>query len=59
MDEVLNQYGGYQKTNNNITNLTLKQRVFSVENFLEYYGVDLSPRKFKLMVTLPKIVRRK
>ena len=56
--EVLSQYGGYQKTNNNITNLTLKQRVVTVKNFLEYYDVDISPRKFKLKVKLPKIVRR-
>jgi integrase len=56
--EVLSRYGGYQKANNNITNLTLKQRVVTVKNFLEYYDVDISPRKFKLKVKLPKIVRR-
>lgn len=55
---ILSQYGGYQKTNNNISNLTLKQRVVTVKNFLEYYDVDISPRKFKLKVKLPKVVRR-
>jgi integrase len=56
--DILSRYGGYQKTNNNISNLTLKQRVVTVKNFLEYYDVDISPRKFKLKVKLPKVVRR-
>jgi integrase len=30
----------------------------TVKNFLEYCDVDISPRKFKLKVKLPKIVRR-
>ena len=55
---ILSQYGGYLKTNNNISNLTLKQRVVTVKNFLEYYDVDISPRKFKLKVKLPKVVKK-
>jgi integrase len=31
----------------------------TVKNFLEYHDVDISPRKFKLKVKLPKVVRRK
>jgi integrase len=38
---------------------TLKQRVVTVKNFLEYYDVDISPRKFKLKVKLPKVVIKK
>jgi hypothetical protein len=30
-----------------------------VKNFLEYYDVDISPRKFKLKVKLPKVVMKK
>jgi integrase len=56
--DILSQYGGYLKTSNNISNLTLKQRVVTVKNFLEYYDVDISPRKFKLKVKLPKVVRK-
>jgi len=55
---ILSQYGGYLKTSNNISNLTLKQRIVTVKNFLEYYDVDISPRKFKLKIKLPKVVRR-
>jgi integrase len=56
--DILGQYGMYLKSTNNISNLTLKQRVVTVKNFLEYYDVDISPRKFKLKVKLPKVVRR-
>jgi integrase len=30
----------------------------TVKNFLEYYDVDISPRKFKLKIKLPKVVRK-
>ena len=56
--DILSQYGAYLKTNNNISNLTLKQRVVTVKNFLEYYDVDISPRKFKIKVKLPKAIRK-
>ncbi|HEY6885905.1 MAG TPA: tyrosine-type recombinase/integrase, partial [Nitrososphaeraceae archaeon] len=55
--DILNRYAAYLR-NCNITNLTLKQRVVTVKNFLEYCDVDLSPRKFKIKVKLPKIVRK-
>jgi len=41
-----------------ISTLTLKQRVVTVKNFLEYHDVDLSPRKFKLKVKLPRVIRK-
>jgi integrase len=52
---VLNGYAAYLR-NCNITTSTLKQRVVTVKNFLEYYDVDISPRKFKVKVKLPKLV---
>lgn len=42
---ILNEYAAYLR-NCNITTSTLKQRVVTVKNFLEYYDVDISPRKF-------------
>ena len=30
----------------------------TLKNFLEFYDVDISPRKFKLKVKLPKVVRK-
>jgi integrase len=31
----------------------------TVKNFFEYYDIDISPRRFKLKVKLPKVVRKK
>jgi integrase len=56
--DILSQYASYLKKTNTISNLSLKQRVVTVKNFLEYNDVDISPRKFKLKIKLPKAVRR-
>ena len=55
--DLLNRYAAYLR-NRNITALTLKQRVVTVKNFFEYCDVDISPRRFKLKVKLPKAVRK-
>jgi len=55
---LLNNYAAYMR-NCNISGLTLKQRIVTVKNFFEYCDVDISPRRFKLKVKLPKAVRRK
>jgi len=54
--DLLNDYAAYLK-NCNINALTLKQRIVTVKNFLEYHDVDI--RKFKVKVKLPKIIRKK
>ena len=56
--KVLNNYAVYLRRNRKISALSIKQRIVSVKNFLEYYDVDISPRKFRLKVKLPKIVRK-
>jgi integrase len=56
--DVLNGYSAYLQRNHSITTLTLKQRIVTVKNFLEYNDVDISPRKFKLKVKLPRAVRK-
>ncbi|MFL6423742.1 MAG: tyrosine-type recombinase/integrase [Nitrososphaeraceae archaeon] len=30
----------------------------TIKNFFEYYDVDISPRKFKLKVKIPKVIRK-
>jgi len=54
--DVLSSYISYLQTRNNISALSLKQRVTTAKNFLEYFDVEISPRKFKIKVKLPKIV---
>jgi integrase len=58
---ILSEYCSYLRNDgsgNNISVLTIKQRIVSAKNFLEYYDVDISPRKFKLKVKLPKSITR-
>ena len=55
---VLNGYAAYLKKSN-VSALTLKQRVVTVKNFFEYCDIDISPRRFRFKVKLPKIVRKK
>jgi hypothetical protein len=43
-----------QESNNTIAPNSLKNHVITIKNFLEYSDIDISPRKFKLKVRLPK-----
>jgi hypothetical protein len=54
---ISSAYSAYLR-NCNISSITLKQRVVTVKNFLEYYDIDISPRKFKIKVRLTGAVRR-
>ncbi|MDQ3902260.1 MAG: tyrosine-type recombinase/integrase [Thermoproteota archaeon] len=56
--EILISYVNYLQTNFNISTRSLKDRIITAKNFLEYCDVDISPRKFKLKVKLPKVVRK-
>jgi integrase len=51
----------YLKQEENVRNPnTLRHFVITTRNFLEYHDIEISPRKFKLRVRLPKaVVRRK
>ena len=54
---ILSKYSAYLKSSN-ISTITIKQRVVTVKNFFEYCDIDFSPRKFKIKVRLPKVVKR-
>src|SRR6476659_5362731 len=54
---ILSRYSADQK-NCNISSTSIKQRVVTVKNFFEYHDIEISPRKFKLKVRLPKIIRK-
>jgi integrase len=55
---ILSRYCGYLKSSNDLSTITIKQRVITIKNFFEYHDIDINPKKFKLTVRLPKIVRR-
>ncbi|MGA8082870.1 MAG: site-specific integrase [Candidatus Nitrosopolaris sp.] len=56
--DILSNYIVYLQSRYNISSGTLKARVITAKNFLEYHDVDISPRKFKLKVKIPKVVRK-
>jgi integrase len=56
--DILSGYVTYLQTSCKISTLTLKLRIITAKNFLEYYDVDISPRKFKLKVKMPKVIRQ-
>ena len=56
--EILGNYCIYLQESNTIHTTTLKQRVVTAKNFLEYNDIDISPRKFKLKIRLPKNIKR-
>ena len=41
-----------------LSNISVKQCATTVRNFLEYYDIDINPRKFNLKVKLPRVVRQ-
>ena len=56
--DILSNYIAYLQSNCNNSAATVKQRVVTAKNFLEYYDVDISPRKFKLKVKIPRAIRK-
>jgi integrase len=54
---ILSRYSAYLRSCN-ISTITIKQRVVTVKNFFEYCDIEVSPRKFKIKVRLPKAVKR-
>lgn len=54
--ELLSGFVSYLIDRNSYSNLTIKQRVITARNLLEYYDVEVSPRKFRFKVIIPKSV---
>jgi integrase len=56
--DVLSNYIAYLQYSSNISSLTLKHRIMTAKNLFEYHDIDISPRRFKLKVKLPRIVKK-
>lgn len=54
--DVLSSYAAY--LTGKIAPITIKQRVVTIKNFFEYCDIEVSTRKFKLKVKLPKSVHK-
>jgi integrase len=57
--ELLSDYASYLQENRDVSPTSLKQMISVVRTFLETYDVEISPRKFKLKVILPRVIRTK
>ena len=55
--DLLGRFVLHLKEKNGNSPVTLKNYVITIKNFLEYSDIDISPKKFKLKVRLPKVVR--
>ena len=56
--DVLSNYVSYLNKKGTVSSQALKQRVVTVKNFLEFHDIEISPRRLKLKVKLPKIIRK-
>jgi integrase len=56
--DILSSYRSFLQDKESISAITLKQQVITIKNFLEYSDIDISPRKFKLKVKLPRAPRK-
>jgi integrase len=54
--ELLNGFVSYLIDKNRYSNLSIKHRVITARNLLEYYDMEVSPRKFRFKVIIPKPV---
>jgi integrase len=52
--ELLSGFVSYLIDKNSFSNLSIKHRVITARNLLEYYDVEVSPRKFRFKVINPK-----
>jgi len=56
--DLLSEYITYLHRKGNLSSITLKGYVNSARNFLEYTDVEISPRKLKLKVKMPRVIRQ-
>ena len=54
--DVLSSYAAH--LTGTVAPITIKQRVVTIKNFFEYCDIEVSVRKFKLKVKLPKSVQK-
>lgn len=55
--DLLSNYVSYLHNKGNISPVTIKQRVSTARSYLETFDVDISPRKFKFKVKMPRVIR--
>jgi integrase len=56
---LLSEYVKYIQKERNVKPQTLKLLVYAVRAFLETFDVEISPRKFRFKVIMPRVIRSK
>ena len=54
--DILNDYCIFLQNNYNIGSITFRDKIITVKTFFEYNDIEISPKKFKLKVRLPKTI---
>jgi integrase len=55
--DLLSDYVSYIRKEKNLSPLTLKLLVSTVRSYLETFDVEISPRKFRFKVRMPRVIR--
>jgi integrase len=55
--DLLSSYISYLHNSGNVSPITIKQRVSTARSYLETFDVDISPRKFKVKVKMPRVIQ--
>jgi integrase len=56
--DVLARYASFLVYRGTLSSLSIKNWMDTAKNFLEFFDIDISPKKFKMKVRLPKAVRK-
>jgi integrase len=56
--DVLASYSSFLVLRGTLSSLSIKNWLDTARNFLEFFDIDVSPKKFKMKVRLPKVVRK-
>ena len=55
--DMLSNYVSYLHNNGKVSPITIKQRISTARSYLETFDVDISPRKFKVKVKMPRVIQ--
>ena len=56
--DVLSWYASFLVDRGTFSSLSIKNWVATVRNLLEFFDIEVSPKKFKMKVRLPKVIRK-
>ena len=56
--DVLSGFASFLVNRGTFSSLSIKNWVDTAKNLLEFFDIDVSPKKFKMKVRLPKVVRK-